>query len=155
MVFVLSKRVKWIIRWPWKNILKIWPKVKVMIWPENFMLHISRCVSSAYTHLWYFHRSNLSLSTVIAEKLLVTFHHHYLSSSSTSLLTKSETRVWRYIRWVQKQKLKSKHPVCRLKRNRKSKRNYSINCDRRYGTGNRWKGVRPDHTPPPRGKYVF
>ena len=39
------------------------------------MLHISRSVSSAWTHLWCcFHRSSLSLSKVIAEKLLVTFH---------------------------------------------------------------------------------
>ena len=54
--------------------LKIWPQVKVMTWPEKVMLHISRSVSSAWTQLWYFHRSSWSLSKVIAEKLLVTFY---------------------------------------------------------------------------------
>ena len=38
------------------------------------MLHINRSVWSALTHLWCFHRSNWSLSKVIAEKLLVTFY---------------------------------------------------------------------------------
>ena len=37
------------------------------------MLYISRSVSSALTHLRYFHRSSLFLSKVIAGKLLVTF----------------------------------------------------------------------------------
>ena len=45
-----------------------------MTWSEKVMLHISRSVSSAWTHLWCFHRSSWSLSKVIAEKLLVTFH---------------------------------------------------------------------------------
>ena len=53
--------------------LKIWPQVKVMTWPEKVMLHISRSASSAWTHLWCFHRSRWFLSKVIAEKLLVTF----------------------------------------------------------------------------------
>ena len=39
----------------------------------NVMLHISRFVASAWIHLWCFHRSSLSISKVIAEKLLATF----------------------------------------------------------------------------------
>ena len=74
IVFLLSRRVEWTITWPWKVMLKIWPQVKVMTWPEKIMLHISRSVSSAWTHLLCFHRSSLSLSKVILEKLLVTFH---------------------------------------------------------------------------------
>ena len=38
------------------------------------MLHIIRSVSSALTHLWCFYCSSLSLSKVIAEKLLATCH---------------------------------------------------------------------------------
>ena len=45
-----------------------------MTWLVKVMLHISISVSSAWTHLWCFHRSSLSPSNVIAEKLLVTFH---------------------------------------------------------------------------------
>ena len=52
----------------------IWPQVKVMTWSEKIMLHINRSVWSAWTHLWYFHCSSWSLSKIIAEKLLVTFH---------------------------------------------------------------------------------
>ena len=39
-----------------------------MTWPEKDMLHISRPVTSAWTHLWCFYRSSLSLSKVIVEK---------------------------------------------------------------------------------------
>ena len=54
---------------------KLWPQVKVMTWPEKVMLHISRSASSAWTHLWCFHRSSWSLSKGIPEKnLLVAFH---------------------------------------------------------------------------------
>ena len=52
--------------------LEIWPKVKRMTWSERIVLHSSPTVSSSWTHLWYFDRSILSLSNVIAEKLLVT-----------------------------------------------------------------------------------
>ena len=38
------------------------------------MLYSGRSLSSVWTHLWYFHRSSLSISKVIAEKLLATFH---------------------------------------------------------------------------------
>ena len=92
--------------------LKIWPQVKVMTWSEKFMLHISRSVSSAWTHLWCFHRSSLSLSNVIAKKLLVTFHDlkdigdmmmgHWLQLAiccfGVSILPAS--RCWRVIRMV-------------------------------------------------------
>ena len=54
--------------------LKIWPQVKVMTWPEKVMLHISRFTWSTWTHLWCFHCSRWSVSKVIPEKLLVTFH---------------------------------------------------------------------------------
>ena len=74
IVFLSSRRVEWTISWPWKVMLKIWPQVKVMTWPEKVMLHISRSASSSWTHLWWFHRSSWSLSKVIPEKLLVTFH---------------------------------------------------------------------------------
>ena len=57
-----------------KVILKIWPQVKVMTWSEKVMLHISRIVSSAWTHQRCFHRSSWPLIKVIAEKLLITFH---------------------------------------------------------------------------------
>ena len=73
-MFLLSRRVAWYIFWPWKVMLKIWPQVKVMTWPEKIMFHISRSASSAWTHLWCFHRSSWSLSKVILEKLMVTFH---------------------------------------------------------------------------------
>ena len=73
-MFLLSSRVEWYIIWPWKVMLKIWPQVKVMTWPEKVMLHISRSAASAWTHLWCFHRSSWFLSKVIPEKLLVTFH---------------------------------------------------------------------------------
>ena len=45
-----------------------------MTWSEKVMLHIDWSVLSAWTHLWCFHRSSWSLSKVIAEKLIVTFH---------------------------------------------------------------------------------
>ena len=48
-------------------------KVKVMTWPEKVMLHVSRFVSSAWARLRCFHRSSLSVSKAIAEKLLMTF----------------------------------------------------------------------------------
>ena len=63
-----DRGVEWTIIWPQKVMLKIWPQVKVMTWSEKVMLHISRSVSSAWTHLWCFKRSNLSLSKFIAEK---------------------------------------------------------------------------------------
>ena len=40
---------------------KIWPRVKVMTWSENVMLHICRSVLSAWAHLWCFRCSSLSL----------------------------------------------------------------------------------------------
>ena len=43
-------------------------------WLEKLMLHISRSVSSSWTHQRCFHCFSLSLSRVIAEKLLVTSH---------------------------------------------------------------------------------
>ena len=39
------------------------PKVKVMTWSEKVMLHISRSVSSAWTRIWYFHRSSLFIES--------------------------------------------------------------------------------------------
>ena len=45
-----------------------------MTWSEKVMLHINRCVWSAWTHLWCFHCFSWPLSKVILEKLLVTFH---------------------------------------------------------------------------------
>ena len=46
-----------------------------MTWLENVMLHISRSGWSSWAHLWFFFFfSSWSLSKVIAEKLLVTFH---------------------------------------------------------------------------------
>ena len=45
-----------------------------MTWSEKVIFHNSRSVLSSWTHLWCFHRSSLSLSKAIAEKLLVTLH---------------------------------------------------------------------------------
>ena len=42
-------------------------------WSEKLKSHISRSVSSAWTHIKCFRRSNMSLSRVFVEKLLVTF----------------------------------------------------------------------------------
>ena len=43
-------------------ILKTWPRVKVMTWPEKVMLHISRSVSLSWTHLRCLNRSSITLS---------------------------------------------------------------------------------------------
>ena len=48
--------------------------VKIMTWVKKFILHISRLVLLAWTHLWCFHCSSLCLSKCIAGKLPVTFH---------------------------------------------------------------------------------
>ena len=45
-----------------------------MTWSEKIMLHITRSVWSSWTHICCFHCSSWSLSKVIAEKPLVTFH---------------------------------------------------------------------------------
>ena len=72
-MFRSTIRIDWYVTWLlW--IRKTWPQVKVMTWPEKVMLHISRSAWSTWTHLWSFHRSSWSLSKVIPEKLLVTFH---------------------------------------------------------------------------------
>ena len=73
-MLLLLRCVEWTIILSWKFMLKIWPKIKVITWSEKVMLHIRRSVSSAWTQLCCFHRSSWSLSKVIAEQLLVTFH---------------------------------------------------------------------------------
>ena len=72
-VLFLSRRVEWIIIWPKKVILKNWLTDKVMNWSEKVMLQVSRSVSSAWTYLWCFDCSTLSLSKGIAENLLAAF----------------------------------------------------------------------------------
>ena len=73
-MFLLSNRVEWTMIWALKVMFQIWPQVKIITWSQKVMLHASRSVSSAWTHQWCFHRSSLSLSKTIAEKLLVIFH---------------------------------------------------------------------------------
>ena len=43
--------------------LKIWLQDNVMTWSEKVMLHVSRFVSSAWTQLWCFRRSSLSIKS--------------------------------------------------------------------------------------------